>query len=33
MRKKLISYVDNLFSHAPKNAQAREIHDEPMTPP
>ena len=28
MRKKLISYVDNLFSHAPKNAQAREIHDE-----
>lgn len=28
MRKKLISYVDNLFSHVPKNAQAREIHDE-----
>ena len=28
MRKKLISYVDNLFSHAPKNAQSREIHDE-----
>ena len=28
MRKKLITYVNGLFSHAPKTAQAQETHDE-----
>lgn len=28
MRKKLITHVNGLFSHAPKTAQAQEIHDE-----
>lgn len=28
MRKKLISYVNDLFAQAPKNPQARDLHDE-----
>ena len=28
MRKKLIAYVNDLFAQAPKNPQARDLHDE-----